>query len=196
MHKEALVALGVPEEAAAKVLKAISDGYIEKSRLDESEKSVKSLTAQLTERDSQLEALKKSSGDNAELKKQIEALQQQNAEQLKAHSAEIAKLKLDNALEAALTAAGAKNNKAVRSLIDAEKLKLAEDGSLDGLKDQLEAIKKSDGYLFEDKPPKAPALSGFVPAPSADGVPNADTSKMTYSELSAFMEANPGAKLN
>ena len=97
MNKEELVALGVPEEAAAKVLKAISDGYIEKSRLDESEKSVKSLTAQLTERDGQLEALKKSSGDNAELKKQIEALQQQNAEQLKAHEAEIAKLKLDNA---------------------------------------------------------------------------------------------------
>lgn len=196
MKKEDLTALGASEEAAAKILKAISDSYVEKSRFDESEKSVKSLTAQLTERDGQLETLKKSEGDSAALKKQIETLQAQNAEQLKAHTAEIARLKLDNAVEAALTAAGAKNNKAVRSLIDAGKLKLSEDGSLDGLKEQLEAIRKSDGYLFEDKSAKAPTLKGFTPAASADGVPAADIGKMTYSELSAYLESNPGAKLN
>lgn len=195
MTKEELAALGVPDEAAAKVLKALGDGYIEKNRFAESENSVKSLTEQLAARDTQLDELGKTAGLNAELKKQIEALQSENAEQLKAHNAEIARLKLDNAIEAALTASGARNNKAVRSLIDAGKLKLSEDGTLEGLKEQLDAVRRSDSYLFEDKSTKTPTLKGFTPSPSADGLPAADISKMKYSELSAYMEANPNAKL-
>ena len=108
----------------------------------------KTLKQSVADRDKQLEDLKKSSGDNAELKKQIETLQQQNADQKKAHDAEMAQLKLDNAIDAALTAAGAKNIKAVRAMIDTSKMKLGEDGTVEGLSDAIKAVQKSDSYMF------------------------------------------------
>ena len=57
------------------------------------------------------------------------------------------KCSLNYAIERALTAAKAKNAKAVKALLDMEKVKL--DGEqLLGLDDQLKAIKESDPYLF------------------------------------------------
>lgn len=178
MNKEELLALGLTEEQAEKVL-------AETERLQKT----------LKERDKQLEGLKKASGDNAELQSQITALQQQNAEQQKAHKAELAQLKLDNAIDNALTAAGAKNLKAVRALLDMEKLQLGDDGKLTGWPEQLEALQKSDGYLFAAQQP--PAFRGFQPAAGSDGVPagQVDTGKMSYDELCAYMQQNPGVEL-
>ncbi len=178
MNKEELLALGLTEEQAEKVL-------AETERLQKT----------LKERDKQLEGLKKASGDNAELQSQIAALRQQNAEQQKAHKAELAQLKLDNAIDNALTAAGAKNLKAVRALLDMEKLQLGDDGKLTGWPEQLEALQKSDGYLFAAQQP--PAFRGFQPAAGSDGVPagQVDTGKMSYDELCAYMQQNPGVEL-
>jgi len=56
-------------------------------------------------------------------------------------------MQLDFAIEKALAAAKAKNPKAVKALLDMEKVKL--DGEqLLGLDDQLKAIQQSDPYLF------------------------------------------------
>lgn len=108
----------------------------------------------------------------------------------------MAALKLDNAIETALTAVGAKNSKAVRSLFDITKLNLAEDGSVEGLKEQIAAVQKSDPYMFAEKEQK-PNLKGFQPGASGDVKPDgsADFSKMTYSEMTAYLEQNPNAKI-
>lgn len=182
MNKEELLALGLSEEQAEKVL----------AEMTVLQKAVK-------ERDSlrsQLENLKKASGDNAELQKQIEALQQQNAEQQKAHKAEMQQLKLDNAIDNALSAAGARNNKAVRALLDLSGVQLGEDGQLTGWQEQLEALQKSDGYLFAKTQPGG-NMRGFQPAAGSGGVPqgHVDTRKMSYDELCAYMQQNPGAEL-
>ncbi len=193
--KEQLVQMGLSEELAQKVIDEVVDGnFIPKSRFNEVNEENKTLKKSVADRDKQLEDLKKSSGDNAELKKQIEDLQRQNAEQKKAHDAEMGQLRLDNAVEAALTAAGAKNTKAVRSLFDAGKLKLGEDGKVSGLDEQLAAVQKSDPYLFADK---QQVFKGFQPGASADIKPGAkvDTSKMNYDELCAYLEQNPGTSL-
>ena len=110
---------------------------------------------------------------------------------------EMARLKLDNAVETALTAAGAKNSKALRALLDAEKIKLDESGKLSGLSEQLEAIRKSDGYLFAEKGGEKPSFKGFQPGASGDVKPDGETdfSKMTYSEMTAYLAQNPGAKI-
>ena len=147
MKKAEFVALGISEELAAKAEKASLEelkGYVEKSKHDEAVEEGKTLKAQVAERDKQLETLKASAGDNEELKKQIEYMKKQNADQEKAHKAELAQLKLDNAIDAALTAAGAKNGKAVKALIDVSKVKLGEDGKLTGWDDQIKAVQKSD----------------------------------------------------
>ena len=194
MTKEELIALGLTEEQAKKVLEAVKE-YVPKTQLGEVEQERDSLKATIAERDTQLETLKKSSGDNAALQQQIADLQKANEEQQKAHDAEITQLRLDNAVEAALLTAGAKNVKAVRALMDADKLKLEKDGTVSGLSEQIKAIQKSDDYLFAGK--QQQQFRGFQPGASGDVKPdgNVDVSKMTYSEMVAYLEANPGAKI-
>lgn len=178
MNKEELLALGLTEEQAEKVL--VEMGSLQKS---------------LKERDKQFSELQKAAEGNEELQKQIADLQKQNAEQEKAHQAELAQMKLNNAIDNALAAAGAKNNKAVRALLDLSGVKLEEDGKLAGFAEQLEALQKSDGYLFAAQQP--PAFRGFQPAAGSDGVPagQVDTGKMSYDELCAYMQQNPGVEL-
>lgn len=200
MKKEEFVKLGVSEDIAVKCEESSQEelkGFIPKSRFNEVNEENKTLKQTVSDRDKQLDDLKKSSGDSAELKKQIEALQKQNADDKAAHEKEMAQLKLDNAVENALTAAGVKNNKALRALLDTEKIKLDDSGKLSGLSEQLEAVKKTDGYLFNEKNDTAPVMKGFQPGASSDVKPsgNADFSKMTYSEMTAYLAQNPNAKI-
>lgn len=194
MKKEDLIALSLTEEQAKKVLDAVKE-YVPKTQLAEVERERDGLKATVTERDTQLETLKKSSGDNEALQQQIADLQKANEDQRKAHEAEILQLRLDNAVEAAILAAGAKNVKAVRALIDADKLRLEKDGTVTGLSDQIKAIQKSEAYMFAEK--QQQQFKGFQPGASGDVKPDGkvDVSKMTYSEMVAYLEANPGAKI-
>lgn len=198
MKKEDLIAMGLTEDQAKKVMDSLDGNFVTKVRFNEVNEENKTLKQSVADRDKQLEDLKKSSGDNAELKKQIETLQQQNADQKKAHDVEMAQLKLDNAIDAALTAAGAKNIKAVRAMIDTSKMKLGEDGTVEGLPDAIKAVQKSDSYMFNTVQQKQQTFKGFQPGASGEVKPGTevDTSKMTYSELAAYMAANPDAKID
>lgn len=200
MKKEDFLALGADASLAEKcaaAVKAALDGFVPKAQMDELRAENAALKASVSDRDKQLEALKKSTGDADALMQQIDALQKKNAEQEKAHKAELARLRLDSALDAALNAAGARNGKAVRALLDTEKVALGDDGKLSGLEEQLSALKKSDGYLFAEKDaPKPPQFKGFQPGASGDAKPGAaDPSHMTYSQLAAYLEQNPDAQI-
>src|SRR5699024_12596363 len=59
-------------------------------------------------------------------------------------------LKKDYEIAAALSKAGAKNDKAVKALLDTEKVNFDDDGKLIGLSEQLEAVKKDNDFLFAD----------------------------------------------
>lgn len=83
--------------------------------------------------------------DVADLKNQLATLQDK-------YNQDIASLKLNNALDAALLASKAKNVKLVRALLNMDEIKLDGDKLL-GFDSQLEAVKKSDSYLFEDADP-------------------------------------------
>lgn len=202
MKKEDLIAMGLNEDQAKKVMElhtSVLDGnYVPKTRFNEVNEENKTLKGQISDRDKQLEDLKKSTGDSEALKRQIADLQQQNANAQKAHEAEMNKLKMDNAIEAALTAAGAKNAKAVRSLFDETGFKMNDKGEVEGLADAIKAVQKSDSYMFEQKQQQQQKFSGFQPGASGQQKPGTevDTSKMTYSELTAYMAANPDFKLN
>lgn len=114
-------------------------------------------------------------------------------EQAQSHQKQVAALKLDFAVDAALTAAGARNAKAVKSLLDLSAVTLGEDGKAAGLAEQLAAVRSSDGYLFNE--PEKPMFKGYRPADPADGVPSIDANQMSYSQLSAYMGENPDFKL-
>ena len=164
--KEQLLNMGLSEEVVQKVMGEVIDGnYIPKPRFNEVNEENKALKKTIADYDKQLEDLKKSSGDNTALQEQIALLQQQNAQQKKTHEAEIANLKLDNAIEIALSSAKAKNNKALKAMIDMSKVKLDEDGKLTGFDEQVETLKKSDEYMFDMPTPQQ--FTGFQPEVSA-----------------------------
>ena len=191
--KKELISLGVTEELAEKVANSLKDSYVPKIQLDEKNAELETLKKSVREHEKQLEELKKTAGNNEALTKQIADLQAQNAEQKKAHEAEMNQLRLDNAINTALTTAGAKNMKAVRSLIDNSKLKLGEDGKVAGLDDQIAALQKSDAYMFHDK---KTTFKGFQPGnPAVPPDKNVDFSKMSYDELISYLDQNPGATL-
>ena len=81
MTKEQLISLGASEELATKIagesVKELT-GYVEKSKYSEIETAKKQLEEGNKTLTKQLEEIKKSVGDNAELKKQIEDMQTAN----------------------------------------------------------------------------------------------------------------------
>lgn len=63
---------------------------------------------------------------------------------------ELHKVKFDYALDNALKSAKVKNSKTVMPLLDVSKITLNDDGTMIGLKEQLEAIRSENDYLFDD----------------------------------------------
>ena len=200
MKKEDFVKLGIDEELAKKCEEASMEelkGFIPKSRFDEVNNAKNTAEALVKERDNQLETLKNSTGDVDSLKKQIEDLQKENKDKDDAHAAEIKQLKIDSAVDSAISNAKGKNAKAIKALLDLENAELAEDGTIKGLAEQIENLQKSEEYLFEAKDTKT-KVKGAKPGETGkdDGNGKVDTSKMTYSELAAYMAENPDAKID
>ena len=201
MKKEEFVKLGMDEELAAKCETASLEelkGFIPKARFDEVNNAKNTAEALVKERDGQLETLKNSTGDVESLKQQIADLQKDNKAKDEAHAAEIKQLKVDSAIETALGDAKAKNKIAVKALLkDLDKAELADDGTIKGLAEQIAALQKSDEYLFEAKESKT-KVKGAKPGETGkeDGDGKVDVSKMTYSELAAYMAENPDAKID
>lgn len=201
MKKDELIKLGLDEETAKKVEAASAEelkGFIPKARFDEVNTEKNALQTTLKERDGQLETLKNSTGDVEGLKKQIADLQTANGEKDKAHAAEIKTLKINAAVDAALTTAKAKNAKAVKALLDLEKAELADDGTIKGLADQIKKLQGAEDskFLF-DSETKQTKMKGASPAETGVEEPDTkvDFSKMSYEELAAYMDANPDAKV-
>ena len=201
MRKEDFVKLGIDEETAKKCEAASQEelkGFIPKARFDEVNNEKKKLELDVRDRDGQLETLKNSTGDVEAMKKQIEDLQADNKAKDEAHAAEIKQMKIDSAIESALTGAKAKNNTAVKALLkDLDKAELADDGTIKGLAEQIEALQKSDSYLFDAKESKK-QFKGATPGESGneEGDQGVDLSKMSYSELAAYMAENPDVKID
>jgi myosin heavy subunit len=196
MNKEKLIEMGLSEELATKVMGELDGNFVPKTRFNEVNEENKTLKTAAKEHEKQLETLKAAAGDNENLKEQIATLQQQNKDQQKAHETELKQLKFDNALESALVAAGAKSTKAVKAMLNVDNVKLNDDGKFSGLDEQLTALKTSDAYMFAEQQTNQ-TFKGFQPGATGNVKPgaNVDTSKMTYSEMVAYLEANPNAKI-
>lgn len=169
MTKEELMALGLTEEQAAKVLEGYK-GYVPKTRFDEVNEAKKKAEAIVAERDKQLEALKKASGDAEALKAEIAKLQDENKAVADRYKADLKALLVNSIVERDLFKAGAKNIKAAKALlVDLDKAEL--DGeNVKGLADQIKKLQEDEGskFLFEDK---GAQLKGFVPGQKRDDAP-------------------------
>lgn len=189
------------DENSSDIGKAKGELETVQSQLKDAQTEVETLKTQVSERDGQLETLKKSTGDVEELKKQIETLQTENKEKDEAHKTEIKQMKIDAAIDAALTASKAKNNTAVKALLkDLDKLDLNEDGTIKGnLQEQIDAlVKNNDTKFLFDSEKKKSTMKGAEPGKGdVDDVDDdkVDLSKMTYDERAKYFEEHPDAEV-
>lgn len=203
MTRKQLEDLGLSKEQADSIIKINGEDIENAKAVSATEiKSLKaevtSLNTQVADRDKQLETLKATAGDNETLKQQIADLQAENTKSKETHESEMTQLKVDFAVEKALTGANAKNIKAVKALLDLTDAKLDKDGNVKGLSEQIENLIKGDDtkFLFDVAQQKQQqTFKGFQPGASAQQKPGTevDMSKMTYEELAAYMESNPDA---
>ena len=132
--------------------KILPETWVPKTKFNELLGSEKLAKDQLEATNKQLEELKKNATLTEEQKNQLKTLEDQVKAQNESHAAELKKIRLDHAIETALSKAKSKNVKATRALLDEQKIILGDDGQIAGLNEQLEAIKKDNGYLFEADP--------------------------------------------
>lgn len=151
MTLEELIEMGLDEETAKKVLKAyqdsLKDKYIPIERFNEVNEEKKELKTQIEERDTQLKELKVKAAGNEELTNKITELENLNNQTKEEYETKIAALRKETSIELALKDEKAKNIKAVKALLDLEKVSLDGD-NLIGLDEQLKALKEKESYLF------------------------------------------------
>lgn len=171
MERKFLKDLGLADDVIEKVMAENGKDINElKSAAETSKTTLADLQKQISDRDKQLDTLKKSSGDNEALKKQITDLQEANKTAKTEYDTNLKKLTLGSKIDASLMGAKAKNVKAVRALLDESKISLDGENVL-GLKEQLEQVQKDNPYLFGDITPKnPPAPAGGEPPKPTDEI--------------------------
>ena len=149
MKREDLKKLGLEDEAIESVMKlhgqTVNGLQEQVTALQASEANLKS---QNEKHEKDLKTLQKDNDDNETLKQTIKDLQKQNADAKAGYEKQLVGMQRDSAIEKALATSGAKNTKAVKALLDADKI-VFKDGELSGLAEQLEAYKQSDPYMFD-----------------------------------------------
>ena len=174
--KELLKNKGVADDVIQSVVTSAEEklkGFIPKHRFDEVNEVKKQLEEQLAERDKQLTELKKSAGDNEELRKQIESLQAENKAKEEEYQARIKDLSITTAIKLAV-AGEAHDPDLVANLLDKSKIEVDEEGNIKGgLDDQLQALREAKSFLFVQKEQtnNQQQFKGLTPADGRDPLP-------------------------
>lgn len=126
----------------------LSDGsYIPKAKFDEERNKVKALNTNVADLTQQLNDAK-SKADNADtLQATIDQLNKDIADK----DAAIAKTTMQYRIKDELRGMKAKNVDIIMPLLKMDKI-TEKDGKIEGLSEQVDALKKSDAYLFETNP--------------------------------------------
>ena len=195
MEREFLKGLGLEKDAIDKIMAENGkDIELEKGKLKDIQSQLVTANNTIKERDKQLETLKNSPDNPETLKQQIQQLQDDNKAKDEAHQKEIKELKVNSALEKALTNAKAKNAKAVQALLDlGDDVELNEDGTIKGLDEKIKALKKSDAYMFNDDK-QTVKIDGAKPNASPNNPANPNPARdpnkpKTYEDFVAELEA-------
>lgn len=197
MKKEEFVALGISEELAAKAeqeSKKELEGYVPKTDLDDLNATKAQLEKDIKTRDKQLEELKKASGDNEELQKQITDLQAENKAVKEKHEADMKDLKMTTAIKLAI-GESAHDTDLVAGLVDRSKLILSDDGKVTGLDEQVKTLKEGKAFLFKESTGSGAAKPGKKSpyAPKAGEASEGGWAKTVAESLNKEATKNPYA---
>jgi hypothetical protein len=150
MKREFLEELKLDKEVIDKIMNENGkDIEAEKSKVTTKDKELEGMKTQLGEANKQIESFK---GMDIEGIKKAADDWKTKAEQAEVEAKkQIEKLQFDHSLETELQKAGARNPKTVKALLNMDSLKNA-DGTIIGLKEQLEKLKTDEAYLFNEDP--------------------------------------------
>ncbi|PRR77685.1 Phage minor structural protein GP20 [Clostridium liquoris] len=93
----------------------------------------------------------------------IKEYKKKNEDTTKEYENKLTKLNFDTKFEKAVVGYKAKNLKALRALLDMDKVKLVDDTFI-GLDEQVKTLKESDPYLFEEETPGGTGNIGGDPS--------------------------------
>lgn len=160
------------EEQGCKILIDDKDNrYVPKNRLD-------AKIAELAEANEEIESLQKQVKDPTEAEKQVKALEEKIAGMEEAAKKE----KLSTAINKQLAEAKPKDVNDLMKFLDMEKVVLKDDGTVEGLTDQLATLQKDKAYLFDNVEPQPQPNKGFLNlgSPGKPSNLNAFGSKTTH----------------
>ncbi|EAC7897663.1 MULTISPECIES: phage scaffolding protein [Listeria] len=191
MERDFLKELGLEKETIDSIMaehgKSIQN---EKDKVTSAEAERDGLKSQLAQRDDDIEALKTDSGTSKSLKTQLETLQD-NYETLKKDSeAKLVETRKGAALDLALANAKARNPKAVKALLDNDKLELTDEG-LKGLDEQLGALQESDAYLFAQESENVAPKWGINGNQTNNNPTSKSLADYSYQELADLKASDP-----
>lgn len=168
---------GYTEEMDKKVAEKIGESFVSKADFNAANEAKKALEAQIKDRDKDIMELRKAAGNNEELSQKYAALQ----EKYKADTESLNKAMMDNkkqsAVDMAILQAKGRNPKAIKALLDMDKITLKDDGTLEGL--DLDGLRKSDSYLFDVETTKV----------EGTGSPKSGVAEKSQGALDSFISA-------
>lgn len=173
MKRKFLEDLGLETDAIEKIMaEAGKDVTSLKARVDD-------LTEQINVKDT---TISEKNNKIAELEKvDVEAIKNAEYERGKTEgSKEIEVFKKQNALDKALSKYKAKDTSILSKMLDMEKVKYNDKFEIvEGLEDQINSIKESHGYLFDNDKP-LPSFSGEIKQPGNTQITKEIFNKMGY----------------
>jgi len=142
----------IKEKVGSRKLILLDEGkFIPVEKFNQKLEEIKQQKEVIDDYKKQLQDLEKKAKGHDELEQTIKELKAENEKKEIDYQTKIAEQKKDFAVQAAIKEAQGKNVKAIKALLDIEKI-IVDDNGIVGLSDQLKTIKESDAYLFgEDK---------------------------------------------
>lgn len=154
MTLEQLLELGLSEEVAKKVIEvhqaAIKDNYVPLARFNEVNEEKKQYKSQVDNLNKELGKLQKQLEDNQDATQTIEQLKQQ----IKDKEIEMEKIRKQNAIKFEVLKYNPNDVADILPHLKDENITINEDGTITGLKEQLETLKENKPYLFKQVEPQ------------------------------------------
>lgn len=172
------------EATLKEINKRAPENVVPKEQYNTLAEAKKKLDEDVKTRDTQLAELQKA-GSVEDLQKQLTEALEINEKAEKEYKDKIADMKLDSAIEKALS--GALHPELMSGKIDKSKLKVNKDGTITGLDEQIKSLKETYKDMFKpDKKGQSPAN----PESKEGIITKEQFAKMKYSERNELFNSN------
>lgn len=143
--------IAIPEEKKSEFDKAVAENYKTAAEFEKkANRLTEDLTAEKKRADEAAETLKGFEGKDFEaITKERDEWKRKHEDALAAHQKQQEEREFNAALEAAISGAKGKSQKAIMALLDVEKLRSSKNQDAD-IKAALDSLRTDSGYLFED----------------------------------------------